>query len=128
MVVIDALAYVGESVYLKKKLTADDLIKRMDSNDIDVTVITAPPPGPDYQEANKLVYEVTKKYPDRLLGFYKMNPWYGKAELERAEAAVKDWGFKGFKLDPKDEAYFVGAPVVAAVMDLAGKLKVPVFF
>jgi len=128
LVVIDALAYVGESVYLKRKFTADDLIKRMDSNNIDMAVVTAPPPGPDYQEANKLVYEATKKYSDRLVGFYKMNPQYGKAELKRAEIAVRDWGFKGFKLDPKDEGYNVGASVVNPVMDLAGKLEVPVFF
>lgn len=128
MVVIDGHAYVGESVYLKKKFTAEDLIKRMDANGIDAAVVTAPPPGPDYQEANKRVYEATKKYPDRLLGFYKVNPWYGEAELERAETAIKDWGFKGFKLDPKNESYGVGSPVVRPVMDLASKLGVPVFF
>jgi predicted TIM-barrel fold metal-dependent hydrolase len=128
MVVIDAHAYVGESVYLKKKFTAEDLTKRMDANGIDMAVVTAPPPGPDYQEANRRVYEATKKYPDRLLGFYKVNPWYGEAELERAETAIKEWGFKGFKLDPKNESYMVSSRIVRPVMELAGKLGVPVFF
>lgn len=125
--VIDALAYVGESVYLKKKITVDDLIKRMDANNIDMAVVTAPPPGPEYQEANKVVYDAIKKYPDRLMGFYKLNPLFGKPELERAEKAVEDWGFKGFKLDPKDEGYNIGAPSVKLVMELAEKLQVPVF-
>lgn len=128
MVVIDAHAYVGESVYLKKKFSAEGLIKRMDTNGIDIAVVTAPPPGPDYQEANKRVYEATEKYPDRLRGFYKVNPWYREAELERAETAIKDWSFKGFKLDPKNESYGVSSPLVKPVMELAGKLGVPVFF
>mgnify|MGYP001095364092 CR=1 FL=1 len=142
MVIIDAQAYVGESIYLKKKFTDDDLIKRMDANGIDMAVVTAPPPAraQDYQEANKIIYEATKKYPDRLIGLYKVNPWFRNAELERAETAIKDWEFKGIKLNPfhesfnvikynpQKEASYVVNPIVKAVMDLASRLEVPVFF
>lgn len=128
MVVIDALTYVGESVYLKRRFTAEDLIEMMDTNGIDMAVVTAPPPGPDYQRANEGVYEAVRKYPDRLVGFYKINPWFKEAELERAERAVREWGFRGFKLDPKDDSFHVGTSIVKPVMELAEMLEVPIFF
>lgn len=128
MKVIDALSYVGKSVYFKREFKVEDLIERMNMNGIEMAVITAPPPGPDYTEANKIVYEAVKKYPESLIGFYKMNPWFGKEELERAKSAIKEWNFKGLKLDPKDDGYNVNDPIVTPVMKLAEELEIPIFF
>jgi predicted TIM-barrel fold metal-dependent hydrolase len=126
--VVDALSYIGKSVYFKRRFNVEDLIERMNSNGIEMAVITAPPPGPDYREANKIVYEAVKKYPERLISFYKLNPWYGREELDRAKSAVKEWNFKGLKLDPKDEGYNVNDPIVIPVMKLAEELEIPIFF
>lgn len=142
MTVIDAQAYVGESIYLKKMFTAEDLLKRMKKNGIDVTVITAPPPAiaQNYYDANKVVYAATEKYKGKLLGFYRLNPWFKEKELERAEMAIKEWGFKGFKLNPFHDSYGLTSfepknltkgpqvnSMVKPVMELAGKLRIPVF-
>lgn len=126
MGIIDALTFLGETIYWKQ--SAEDLIKRMDKNGIDMAVATPPPPGPDYTEANRRVYEAVKRYPDRIIGFFRVNPHYGEKVLKEAEVAVKDWGFKGFKLDPTNEAYGVTSRVVEDVMELARELKVPVYF
>jgi len=126
MVVIDALTFLGDTLYWK--MSADELVKRMDKNRIDVAIATPPPPGPDYTEANKLVYEATKRYSNRIVGFYRVNPHYGEKVLKEAETAVKEWGFKGFKLDPTNDAYGVTSQSVENVMELARALKVPVYF
>lgn len=126
MVVIDALTFLGDTIYWRQ--TAEDLIKRMDKNGIDMAVATPPPPGPDYTEANNKVYEAVKRFPDRIIGFFRVNPHYREKALKEAEAAVKDWGFKGFKLDPTNEAYGVTSRVVEDVMELARELKIPVYF
>jgi len=125
--IIDAHAYVGESIYWRRKFEAEDLIKRMDKNGISMAVVTAPPPGPDYQAANKKVYEAVKKYPDRLIGIYRANPWFKEKELERVKIAIKDWGFKGIKLDPQNDAYSAISPLVKPFIELAEKLDVPVY-
>jgi predicted TIM-barrel fold metal-dependent hydrolase len=126
MDVIDALAFLGETIYWKQ--TAGELIKRMDKNNIDRAIVTPPPPGPDYSEANRIVYEAVKRYPDRIIGFYRVNPHYKEKALSEAETAVNDWGFKGFKMDPTNEAFGLTPRSADEVMELARKLEVPVYF
>lgn len=125
--IIDAHAYIGESIYWKRKFEVNDLIKRMDKNNIDIAVVTAPPPGPYYQAANRKVYEAVKKYPDRLIGMYRANPWFKEKELERVKIAIENWGFKAIKLDPQNDAYSAISPLVKPFMNLAEKLNVPVY-
>jgi len=142
MTTIDTLAYIGESLYLKKPQTAEDLIRWMDKYGIDISVTTTPPPaiGQNYANSNKIVYEATQKYPDRILGFYRVNPWFKEEEIERAKTAIKDWNFKGFLLNPFHDSYgligfnldkpedpFNVNPLLCPVLDLATKLDVPVF-
>jgi len=124
--VVDALAFLGETLYWKQ--SAEDLVKRMDKNGIDAAVVTPPPPEPDYTEANRRVHEAVERHPNRIIGFFRVNPHYGEKALEEAEAAVKDWGFKGFKLDPTNEAFGLYPRAVEGVMELARALKVPVYF
>ena len=124
--VIDALAFLGETLYWKQ--SAEDLVKRMNKNGIDAAVATPPPPGPDYTEATRRVQEAVERHPDRIIGFFRVNPHYGEKALNEAETAVKDWGFKGFKLDPTNEAFGLYPRAVEGVMELARALKVPVYF
>jgi len=126
MEVIDALTFLGETHYWKQ--SAEDLIERMDKNDVDMAVATPPPPGPDYTEANKRVHEAVKRHPDRIIGFFRVNPHYKEKALKDAELAIKDWGFKGFKLDPTNEGFGLYPRAVEGVMELARALKVPVYF
>jgi predicted TIM-barrel fold metal-dependent hydrolase len=126
--VIDAHAYLGESIYWKRKIfEAKDLLDRMDANGIDMAVVTAPPPGPYYDEANRKVYEAVKEHPDRLIGMYRLNPWFREKELEKAKKSVIEWGFKAFKLDPQNDSYDVLSGMLDPVMELAEELEIPVY-
>jgi predicted TIM-barrel fold metal-dependent hydrolase len=124
--IIDSLTFLGETLYWNQ--SAEKLIKRMDKNKIDLAIATSPPPGPDYTEANRRVYEAVKKNPDRIIGFFRVNPHYKEKALADAETAVKEWGFKGFKMDPTNEAFSLTPSSAEGVLELARKLKVPVYF
>ncbi|RLE54825.1 MAG: hypothetical protein DRJ30_04555 [Candidatus Methanomethylicota archaeon] len=125
--IIDAHTYIGESIYWRRKFTVEDLIERMDKNGIDAAMVVAPPPGPYYDDGNKMVFEAAEKYPDRIYGIYRLNPWFREEELEKAEKAVLNWGFKAFHLDPQNESYSISSSIVKPVIDLAEKLDVPIY-
>ena len=126
MEIIDALTFIGNTVYWR--FSAEDLVKRMDANGISRAVTTPAPPGPNYSEPNLAVRDAVNKHPDRLIGFYRVNPHYGDPVLREAETAVLSWGFKGFMLDPTNDAYGIGMRIVEGTMELARRLKVPVYY
>lgn len=111
----------------------------MDNNDIDKSLVAPLPPVPkqDYTEANKKVYKACKEHPDRLFGLYHINPWFNDKVMEHAEKAIKEWNFKGFKLNPFHDSYSLlhldseNGPVISdwleQMMELATKLEVPTF-
>jgi predicted TIM-barrel fold metal-dependent hydrolase len=126
MEVIDALSFIGDTLYWKQ--SAEELIERMDKNNIQKSIATPPPPGPDYSKSNEVVYQAVQEFPERIIGFYRINPHYRDKALTEAEDAVQDWGFKGFKMDPTNEAFSLTPKAVEGAMELARKLEVPVYF
>jgi len=127
MVVIDAHVFIGESIYFRRgKFTFDELLKIMDDNQVDMAVIVAPPPGPQYDSGNRYVYEATRKS-DRLIGVYRLNPWFREVEIEKAKKSIVEWGFKAIYIDPQNESFSITSPIVTPVIELAGKLEVPLY-
>ena len=128
MTIMDGLAYIGESIYWKKRShSVNDLLLRMEENGIDMSVITAPRPGPRYDQGNELVYDAVEQYPDKFIGVYKVNPLLGEAEITKAEDSIKDWGFKGFRVDPRDDGCGMWEPTLRKLMEVASRLAVPVY-
>ncbi|MEM2137184.1 MAG: amidohydrolase family protein [Candidatus Methanomethylicia archaeon] len=127
MMIIDAHTFIGESIYFRKnRFTVEDLLNVMDRNGVDMALVATPPPGPYYDNGNKYVYEAIKKH-DRLIGIYRLNPWFGESELEKAKIAITDLGFKALYIDPQNESFSITSPVVKPIIDLAGKLDVPLY-
>lgn len=59
---------------------------------------------PDYRHANAAVASGMHAHPDRLVGFVRVNPKFGRGAAEQAEAGLRE-GFQGIKLDPETEAF-----------------------
>ncbi len=105
-------------------LTAEMLIERMDSIGIDKAIVFQENANmafrtPDYNPyiGHDYIGAVQARYPDRLIGFFTMNPWHqstgvwgwkpGRCELvkrnyalEELERGIKDLKLKGVKFHP----------------------------
>jgi len=106
MTVIDAQAYIGESIYLKCPFTRELLVKRMKENNIDISVVTAMHPaiGQDYSSGNELIREAVQSFPDKFVGLYRANPWYKDDELVKMRRALEDWA-RGVRIDPFHDSF-----------------------
>lgn len=106
MTLIDAQAYIGESIYLKGSFTKEMLFKRMKENNIDISVVTAMHPaiGQDYTSGNELIREAVNSFPDKFVGIYRVNPWYKDDELVKLRKALEDWA-RGIRIDPFHDSF-----------------------
>jgi hypothetical protein len=107
-----------------------ELLGVMDQNCIDAVVTTPPYSsiGPDrtYDEANAFIASAMKRAPDRILGFLRVNPHFREHALERIEVGVKEEGFRGVKLHPRNEAFPINSEIlVHPIAELAARLRVP---
>ena len=81
-------------------------LKEMDEYGIDVQLLSLSAPGLEQLdpaagaalavESNDALAEVTRKYPDRFMGYIALAPKAVDASLKEMERAVKELGFKGW--------------------------------
>lgn len=111
--------------------TVEELMSVMDGNGIDAVVTTPPYSsiGKDrtYDSANTFLANAMEKAPGRILGFIRVNPHLLEHALEKIEAGVRDQGFFGVKLHPRNEAFAINSEELAfPIAELSGKLGVPI--
>ena len=107
--VIDAHSHMGSRNKLAvhqipriMKFTAEDMIASMDGAGVDKVVTFAIGAGEpvDYRDTNNYIASSMQKYPDRIIGFLRLNPAKGpKDTLQVLEEGVK-LGLKGIKIHP----------------------------
>jgi len=128
-VIIDAHAHSDEYEALGWYDPPEKVIKLMDEAGIDIAVVTtySEEPGPVPSLSNLEQY--VAKYPDRLIGFPRMNPRYGQEAVDIFERAIKNnKHMRGLKLHPISNAVKPFAPFSLQLIRKAGELGVPVFF
>lgn len=90
--IIDMLAHIG--VKKGEFYPVESLIDLMDQSGVDKCMICSQLETID----NEYIYECTKRYPERTLGFAVINPWDIDGE-EQLERCFRDYGFYGLKLN-----------------------------
>lgn len=117
---IDAHAHVGWfGGWANVGMNADEMVAAMDKHDIERAVVS-------YMD-NAVAEDAVKRYPERYAGLVWVNPYKAETDLPLAERLIRQQGFKGIKLHPLFDAYTANDGVVHPVMELAGRLDVPVF-
>jgi len=130
MVVIDGHThFAGEGKGLPPN-TVEDLLNILDANSIDAIVTCAPYSsiGKDrtYDEANQFLAEAMKAAQCRVFPFVRINPHLKENALKSIEKMVKNEGFYGVKVHPRNEAFSINSEELSfPIAEAAAKLRVP---
>lgn len=120
--IIDIHNIIGHHKY-KPFVSAESLIAQMDQAGVDKAVVFC------YAESmdNAYVEASMKRYPERLIGLYTVNPWAENCEAD-LEDAISNRGFRGLRLDPVRHGYALNEhQIVYPLIDVCQKLHVPVW-
>lgn len=106
------------------------IIGLLDEAKIDKAVVMTYCDAPfEHDTYDPLIYvrDALHKYPDRLIGFARLDP--GKDGVEELlETAVLEWGFKGLKLHPFGYRLPPDGEATIRLVQKAASLKVPTLF
>lgn len=121
MKIIDAHAYVGESLF-ECGQSPEELLRLMDHCQVDQAVL-APARPKDYAlwPANLAVAEATRHYPDRFYGMVRVDPWQGAAALEDLKRAHQEYGVRGLLLHPWEEQFQISSARVDPLVEYASE-------
>lgn len=110
--------------------SADDIIKRMDHAGVDKAIVfpfNEIDPGVSFSKANDRTINEIKKYPDRLIGFARLDPNFRDEAAREAERAIEA-GLSGIKLHPKGQNFSPTNPGVLRIIEISAEYGVPVVF
>lgn len=96
---IDVHNHIGVDPAYGEDRTADELVKEMDGAGVDRCVVFPFTTNPDIREQNEVVKSAIDAHPDRLVGFYTMNPRL--PEMTDLMYDYKERGFRGVVTDPR---------------------------
>jgi predicted TIM-barrel fold metal-dependent hydrolase len=125
-VIVDSLAFLGESLY-GPRASAGELLAAMDDAGI-ARAVVAPmrPPGYRLEPANELVAKAVRRHPDRLAGLARVDPNLGEPAAAELERALGELRLCGLFLHPWEETFRVSAWLVDPVLEVARARGVPV--
>ncbi|MGI9862119.1 amidohydrolase family protein [Moorella naiadis] len=127
MIIIDTHAHLGLCRIFELDIKSEDLIRTMDENNIQISIVQPNPGAPDIHAAHIEVANLATKYPGRIFGMACFNPHVDEDEyLKDVNWAIKDLGFKGVKLHTNGFSISPISKDAEKVFKAAHKLQIPV--
>jgi len=139
--IVDAHVHMGPSLRnhasacLFDAYTADELIAAMDKAGIDVAIVFAPIwtggefHDPDYERANKAIYDATLKYPNRLIGYARVNPNLIEQAQRELRKCIHEYRFQGIMMHPEWESFMANdLTLLGPIFRIAEQYRLPVTF
>jgi len=106
----------------------ETIIRLMDEAGIAKSIIMTYGDAPDVEGSLEYIAEVVQKYPDRLIGYARMNPERGEKAHRLFIKAMEEYGFKGLKLHPVGTLCHPAGPETIEIIRLASRYCAPVLF
>lgn len=93
----------------------EELIKSMEKSNVDKAITWLKPPYlREIDESNQYIYETTKAYPDKIIGFGWADPNLGVSKAkDMVKKCVYEYGFYGVKLNGAQNSFFIDDPAMS---------------
>jgi predicted TIM-barrel fold metal-dependent hydrolase len=126
--IIDSHAHVDEVPALGWLDPAEALIAQLDAAGIARAVVMTYTEAPQFHvRALDYLAEAVARFPDRLVGFARVHPWYDESP-RLLERAITEQGMKGLKLHPVGTLDHPASPATVRLLRLAGERGAPALF
>jgi len=129
MQIIDAHTHVGSCMsaihFSDKNYSVEELIDEMDQNHVSKSVVMGGGKPHQIKYLNKLTKKAVEEYPERLIGFVRINPVWNYS-IEILNTYVSQYHFKGVKLHPTQDSYQLLDSRVYRIVEETIKLKIPI--
>jgi predicted TIM-barrel fold metal-dependent hydrolase len=107
--------------------TPEKLIRQMDAAGVSMAAISGYRNTPGRTtDAHSAIAQAVAQHPDRLIGYARINPWYGDASIQAFEHAIIHMGLRGLKLHPATYMLYPFDALTVRLVRRAGELGVPV--
>jgi len=129
--IIDADCHISSTHFDELALTAPELVEHMDRAGVDKAVVWLKPPySKDIAPENRAVYEATKAFPERLIGFGWANPRLGRnATQDTIRRCFEEYGFAGIKFNGAQDGYVIDdATLSLPMIEQAARYGKPLAF
>lgn len=113
-----------------KKQSAGEIVTEMNRLGIDKAVIfpfSELTPGISFSFANDSIADAVNKCPDRLIGFARLDPNFGKVAVEELKRDIKI-GLTGIKLHPSSQKFSLRNDHLRNIIKRASMLNIPIIF
>lgn len=97
--IFDCHNHIGYDPVYQINRSVIELLSEMDKNQVNKVVIFPFTNNPDVVNQNNIIHNTIKKYPDRLTGFFTMNPKL--PDMTDLMAKYKGQGFRGVVIDQR---------------------------
>ncbi len=107
---------------IRGEVTAEELLAQMDEAGVDMAVIRSFAESLD----NESILNAVRRYPDRFVGLYTVNPWDEKAAKEFEHSL--SIGFSGLYMNPFRHGYILMEhEIIYPLLEVCRRYKVPVW-
>lgn len=113
-----------------KKQSAEELVAEMDRLGIDRAVVfpfDEIQRGLSFSLANSRTAEAVREFPDRLIGFARLDPNCGKKAVEELDRDV-GIGLVGIKLHPSSQSFSLKNEYLKEIIKVAAEYGIPLIF
>jgi predicted TIM-barrel fold metal-dependent hydrolase len=127
--ILDGHTHVDEVPALGWMDPPEKLVRLLDEAGIRQAVVMTYTEFPGFNpQALEYLAEVVARYPDRLIGFVRVHPWYEDEMPLIINRALSEFGMKGVKLHPVGTLDHPANPSTLRVLELAAERNAPVLF